>query len=560
MADDARREAFRGRLEALRRDFVNGLPSRLEALRDAVRAGLAGPGPGASPWAELQGEAHRLAGSGATFGLPEVSARAAELERGLADLGASAPPWPERLVRTLREAADGLVASLPASTVPGPSLAPLPPDLSRLLPPEGRPLVAVVGGDRASAEAMKTQLGLLGFEARLHGSMTAFRSASSAAPPEAVLLDVDLPGGTEGGLGTLARIEPKAGEGPPVVFLSARGDIESRLAAVRTGARAYFAKPVDFGRLAEVLDALVGRSQMRPFRVILLDDEPAVANYHGLALANAGMTFRVLGDHAGLRAAAVEFEPDVLVMELHLGSVEGRDLAAALRQDPAFAGIPIVFLSRETEVKVQRDALLHGDDFVPKSPDTEWFVSLVKSRAMRSRQLRPTLPRDGLTGLVSHSSLRARLAVEMARARRHDEPLAFALLDVDGFRALNERHGHAAGDQVLRVLARLLDRRLRSEDEAGRFGGDEFGAILSGAPVASAAKVLDALRIQFSRVEHRDANGLSFLVTFSAAVTDARRGDSPPEVIRRAAAALARARREGPDRLVTDEPPLPAPS
>ncbi len=106
--------------------------------------------------------------------------------------------------------------------------------------------------------------------------------------------------------------------------------------------------------------------------------------------------------------------------------------------------------------------------------------------------------RDSLTGLLKHTILKERLDVELARAQRQSAQLTFAMIDIDHFKSVNDTHGHATGDRVIKSLARLLQQRLRKSDVIGRYGGEEFALILPDTNGAAALKVLDELRTGFS--------------------------------------------------------------
>ena len=112
--------------------------------------------------------------------------------------------------------------------------------------------------------------------------------------------------------------------------------------------------------------------------------------------------------------------------------------------------------------------------------------------------------RDALTGLPNRRDFDARLAAEAARARRHGGELTVCMIDLDGFKAVNDEHGHAAGDGVLRAVAGHLE-RLRGEDTAFRLGGDEFALLLVGADCAGATVVVS--RIAAAVASDRDCMG-----------------------------------------------------
>ena len=101
---------------------------------------------------------------------------------------------------------------------------------------------------------------------------------------------------------------------------------------------------------------------------------------------------------------------------------------------------------------------------------------------------------DGLTDLCNRKQLDALLADEVPRALRHGRELSLLMLDIDHFKNINDTYGHLTGDSVLRVLASILQKRLRPNDKLGRYGGEEFCAILPETTLASAAKIGEELR------------------------------------------------------------------
>jgi two-component system, cell cycle response regulator len=101
---------------------------------------------------------------------------------------------------------------------------------------------------------------------------------------------------------------------------------------------------------------------------------------------------------------------------------------------------------------------------------------------------------DGLTNLCNRKQLDTLLSEEIPRARRHGRELSVLMLDIDHFKAINDAHGHLTGDYVLRGLAAILQKRLRPNDRLGRYGGEEFCAILPETPLASAARIAEELR------------------------------------------------------------------
>jgi diguanylate cyclase (GGDEF)-like protein len=152
---------------------------------------------------------------------------------------------------------------------------------------------------------------------------------------------------------------------------------------------------------------------------------------------------------------------------------------------------------------------------------------------------------DALTGLPNRRQLMAALEMETSRARRTGRPLAIALLDVDRFKSVNDTHGHAAGDEVLRVVARELRRVTRGGDLLGRYGGEEFAIWMPETELAEACGACERLRAAIARRTIHFPDGTVGRVTVSAGVALLAGGEETARFIARADAALYEAKTGG---------------
>lgn len=125
--------------------------------------------------------------------------------------------------------------------------------------------------------------------------------------------------------------------------------------------------------------------------------------------------------------------------------------------------------------------------------------------------------RDSLTGLYNHTHILQLLEDCSFRARREMQPLSFAMLDIDHFKKINDRHGHPMGDRVIKSLALFLKQRLRKTDFIGRYGGEEFAIVMPDTPLEAAHKVLDEIRQRFAEILY-PAQPHDLRCTFSAGV------------------------------------------
>ena len=176
-------------------------------------------------------------------------------------------------------------------------------------------------------------------------------------------------------------------------------------------------------------------------------------------------------------------------------------------------------------------------------------------RARRERDVAKRLAEyDGLTGVLNRRAISRCLENEFAEATALKQPLALLFVDLDHFKAINDRHGHLIGDHCLKAVADTLADELQDGEYFGRYGGEEFLAVLPGATHAEAIATGERLR---KRVEHLsiDTDGVRLHLTASIGVAGLLAGaDSPDKLVERADAALYRAKAEGRNRVCTHAP------
>lgn len=340
----------------------------------------------------------------------------------------------------------------------------------------------------------------------------------------------------------------------PIIFISRQHDVRTRLFAVKAGGRGFLVRPLEFTNLIEKIDQLTTPvSEKIPYRILIVEDSRTQAHFINQHLENAGMITEILIDPLKINDALIEFQPDLILLDLYMPACSGIDLARVIRQQDMFVGIPIVYLSAEEDLNKQLIAIRGGgDDFLTKPIVPQYLIDAVAAKAQRSRILRAEMIMDSLTETLNHTRILEQLELEIARAKRNKTPLTFAMIDIDHFKTINDSHGHPVGDRVIKGLARLLKQKLRKSDSIGRYGGEEFAIILPQTePEAFYAK-LDEIRRSFSKLLHRSSDPLiEFSGTFSAGLAQLG-GDinTVDEIVQAADKALYEAKAKGRNCLV----------
>ena len=508
-------EAAEQKLAALRDRFAASLDGRIGEIESAwARAAYDASG---GALGEVIAKAHKLAGSAGTFGFAAVSAVARRIEV----LAASAQPgpdgaWGDEIAGLVRALGPAIAGALPARLAASENAA------EGSSPPKPTPFAAATRSgvvhilleDAGVAEFVSEQLGYFGLKPRLFLDARAFDAALATATPDVLIVDPATGGGDFDGLDAARRA--KALPVPPLVLaVTAWDDFQARIEAVRAGMDGYFLKPVDIKALTATIQSFLAPEADDPPRVLIVDDDPSLGLYFSAVLEGARMVTRYVEDPTSALAAIREFAPHTLLMDVHMPVCTGIELARVIRQHPALADIPIVFMTGDKSETVREKTLrAGGDDFLTKPVDQSLLVSSVLARARRTQALRALITRDSMTGMLNHSNILSTLDAEMARARRQNAPLAVAMTDIDKFKSVNDTYGHGVGDHVIESFAGLLARRLRRTDILGRYGGEEFLLVLPGTPIAEAEKIMNSIREDFGHLVFR-AGDREFTVTFS---------------------------------------------
>ena len=176
------------------------------------------------------------------------------------------------------------------------------------------------------------------------------------------------------------------------------------------------------------------------------------------------------------------------------------------------------------------------------------MTALLKKRsrelAALTRKVQHLAQHDELTGLINRRTLMTVLADEQRRSDRTGKPLVVALLDLDHFKAINDTLGHPAGDRTLKRLAATVQQMARNTDRFGRYGGEEFLAVLTGTTVADAHIPIERFRAALS-AQGWDEISPGLEVNFSCGLAQYRSGESTEDLLKRADDALYQAKRDG---------------
>ena len=248
--------------------------------------------------------------------------------------------------------------------------------------------------------------------------------------------------------------------------------------------------------------------------------------------------------------------PDVLLLDYVMPKMDGLTFLRQFRQRAHLVDVPVVIITAEESPQALYEALHIGaNDFLKKPVDPIELTARTRNMLrLRARQqelkhanaeLARLANTDGLTGAANRRYYLKRMSQELERARRYGGPVSVALIDVDHFKAVNDSHGHQAGDEVLRCLTASIMDCMRRNDLVGRLGGEEFAVLMPETDSAAARIVAERIRAETSAMPLSTVSGmLSITVSIGVAQADPAI-DTPESILHTADQALYLAKDAG---------------
>lgn len=407
--------------------------------------------------------------------------------------------------------------------------------------------------------------------------------------PDVVLLDVMMPGMDGYEVCRRLKAQPSTAH-IPVVMITALTDPAERVRGLEAGADDFLSKPVDdatlFARLRallrmkQVLDAWRLRAEtardlgfepppgpspsVAGARALIVSEDAAEAETLSQVLAADGIESAHCADPAESWDILQDGQHDVVLLSLSLNGDDALRLASRLRAQANTREVPVLLVADPGQKNlVLRGFDLGANDHVIRPVDPNELRARVRNQIRRKRyqeRLRADLDRslemavtDPLTGLRNRRYVRRHLEGVL-----RNSGAAVLLMDVDRFKLVNDSHGHAAGDVVLREVAERVRGHLRAADVVARYGGEEFLVVMSGAATEDGMLVAERLRAAIANVP-MVAEDITMNITMSIGVAAGGIGAQADDIVSAADAALYRAKNNGRNRVEdavqTDWPP-----
>jgi diguanylate cyclase (GGDEF)-like protein len=341
--------------------------------------------------------------------------------------------------------------------------------------------------------------------------------------------------------------------GTDLFILSSSSSFENRLAAVRSKVNEYLLKPVNITTLVSKIRKNFKLDLIRPFRILLLDDQASVGIFYKSLLEDKHVEVLAINQAESIMTELESFHPDVFLLDMHMPNISGLEVARILRQQAKYDYVPIIFLTADEDINTKLGVLECGaDDVIPKNTPPNIIVQQIDSRIQRGQEIRYLASRDSLTGVLNHGQIMDAATHALRLASRQQKPTVVVMIDLDHFKGVNDKYGHISGDKVLISLGQLLLQSVRDTDYVGRYGGEEFMVVFSDTDPSIIESKMNSILTAFLQINYTVAEK-SFHCSFSAGLASSSNHEKLSELIASADAALYKAKAAGRSKICVDE-------
>lgn len=396
---------------------------------------------------QAQQEAHTLAGSLGTFGLPKGTELARQIERSFQ----AKHPLSQADAEGLREWVVALHQEIEQSYHNAPE-----PFHSVNLAEAHRPLLLIVDRDRPLANQLITEASTWGFRVEIAACLTRARDKIFLKSPDIVLLD---PATSLTAVESLSLLTELSKQVPPipVVIFTEHHNLAERLEIARLGGRTFLQKSATPAEVVETVQQVLQQSDRTRAQVMVVDDDPALLSIVRSLLQPWGLKVTTLADPQRFWQVLEATSPNLLILDIEMPQISGIELCQIVRNDARWGHLPILFLTAHTDHNTVNQVFSVGaDDFVSKPIVGPELVTRIVNRLERIQVSQNLAETDPLTQVLTRRKATPDLDRLLHLAKRQQQPFCLTVLKVDWDHSRGDRHSFPLEDQVLHGVGERL--------------------------------------------------------------------------------------------------------
>ena len=292
--------------------------------------------------------------------------------------------------------------------------------------------------------------------------------------PSLVAIDTNLTGDRAECLALVSQLNSF---NPPIpsIILSDTNNLGDRLAAIRAGASSFFVKPFTPRKVWQTISKLIEQDRSATASILIVDDDVVFLDAIRSILEPWGIRVMTLEQPLHFWEILPATEPDLVILDVEMPEVNGIELCQALRSDPDWQELPVLFLTaRDDAQTVQQIFEIGGDDYISKPIVGAELVARIQNRLDRSRLLKSLATQDRLTGLSNRNQSSRELESQLQQAENNNLPFCLAVLRIKELQEINCQYGHSTGDRILAQWGKVIQAAFRHDEVTSYWGNGDF--------------------------------------------------------------------------------------
>ena len=355
--------------------------------------------------------------------------------------------------------------------------------------PEATPLLLIDSDSKLSQE-LQVLGRSTGMDWKQVESLETAESWLRSHTPALVVLGIDAVGQWERTLGLLSDLTARTPPIPVLVLAAAAGLLD-RVTVARAGGQGFLVKPVTADQVWEATTQLLQRHRSQSVRVLVVDDDPVFLAALRSLLSPWGIRTIGLNDPLRFWDVLQSVAPDLLILDVEMPEISGVEICQAVRMDPTWQGLPILFLTAHKDSQTVQQVFAAGaDDFIMKPVVGPELLTRISNRLERNRLLQTLSTRDALTGMTNQPHSNQELERLLRQSADNRQRFCLVVLSVVELRSINIQYGHATGNQVLQRWGQIFQAAFSGGEVLGYWGNGEF---VIGIPGLQKAEIGDRL-------------------------------------------------------------------
>ena len=275
----------------------------------------------------------------------------------------------------------------------------------------------------------------------------------------------------------LSLIRELAARTPEIstLILSPTDSLNERITFARAGASSFLVKPVTPALIWQTTNQLIAQNQSAIASILIVDDDDVFLSALRSLLEPWGIRVTTLAEPLRFWDVLQTTHPDLIILDIEMPEVNGIELCQALRSDPDWQELPILFLTaRQDAATIQKVFEVGGDDYIAKPVVGAELIARINNRLDRSRLLHNLATQDRLTGLKNRTQSSREIESLLQQAQDDNQPFCLAVLKMSELQPINLKYGHTTGDRVLAQWGKVIQAAFRGDEVKGYWGNGDF--------------------------------------------------------------------------------------